>query len=142
MTQEQIFAALWALAPVAGFKTYSRRLQHWEDVPQDGMPALFQRQGKQAHTHPSRDATRIEAEVDWTIYAYSDPGASLTPAEVVNPLVDACLAAIKPPAGHDRQTLGGLVDDVFVHGELLTDEGLLQDITYVSIPIHVIFTAF
>lgn len=135
-TREAIYSALYAkLSQAAGFETVSRRLQHWTDVAASAQPALFQAQvDETAQTTPGLNSVFV-LRVDVYLYANTQGDASLSPSTILNPLIDATLAAIAPEPISGKQTLGGLVEYCVVDGRLVTDEGVLGNQGVCIIPI-------
>ena len=138
MNRETIFLAVYNLAAsTAGIITSGRRVKHWDEVPAELQPALFQGQGDEdAQTRPGRPTI-------WTLYAHlylyvnsgSDPTAY--PATQINSMLDAIEAAFKPAPNNDYNTLGGLVFDCRIDGKIQTDEGLLGPQSVAVIPIKI-----
>ncbi|HEX3884748.1 MAG TPA: hypothetical protein VHW66_18995 [Stellaceae bacterium] len=145
ISREPIYAALFALvSEAAEFTTADRRLRHWSDVSPAEQPALFVAQRKQ-----NAAVKTLGAPAEWTlfadIYVYahsSDP--YLSPATILNPLVDAIDAALAPvglgPGGRAVQTLGmpGLVQHAYITGSVDTDEGVLGDQAVAIIPVEIL----
>jgi hypothetical protein len=127
MDREAIYSALFdKLSNAAEFITVSRRLKHWSDVAAADQPALFQAQRREiVEGEPGLPRMHL-LHVDAYIYASTgDPDAS--PGEMINPLLDAIEAALAPDPITNKQRLGGLVEHVWVEGEIETDEGTLGD---------------
>lgn len=136
--REAIYAALFAkFQNATNFVTISRRLQHWTDVPASAQPALFQAQvDETAHTTPGPGIpVTFILRVDLYLYANTSGDATISPSTILNPLIDAALAAIAPEPISGKQTLGGLVDYCYVDGRLVTDEGVLGNQGVCIIPI-------
>jgi len=132
MNRESIYSAIFALAPSA-FTTRSRLLKHWDAVSASAMPALFQAQmDEDIKATPGRPPT-VHGGCTWWLYVTAQPGN--LPSSLMNPLVDACFAALEPPVGSSSQTLGGLVDQCYIDGKIQTDEGTLGNIAVVRLPI-------
>ena len=136
MNREQIYSALFAkLQAVAGFVTVSRRLRHWDDVPQAEQPALFQAQKRESvSTEPGLNPVWL-LSLDLYIYARTGEDRDESPATVINPLVDAVLETLAPDPITNKQTLGGLVQHAWVEGTIETDEGVLGEQGVAIIPI-------
>lgn len=140
MSREPIYAALFALlSDITGVVTSSRRLQHWSDVPATAQPAIFQTQKKELQQRRQNMPAKITLQCE--VYIYVNTGNDLvnvTPSMLLNPLMDAINAAIEPYPG-ERQTLGALVYNCFIDGEIVTGEGVLgpQEIAIVPITILV-----
>lgn len=139
MNREQIYSALFdKVSGAANFKTKSRKLRHWSDVPQGEQPALFMVQTGEAAETIRGQPTRWTLRVDLYLYVRTT-GASI-PAQQINPLLDAVVATLAPSGPDNVQTLGGLVHRCWIEGQIETDEGSLGDQAVVIIPI-IIFTA-
>lgn len=142
MNREAIFSALFdRLSGVAEFTTKSRRLKHWNDVSPSEQPAMFQAQGDQsaAPGDPARGLpTKWTLNVD--IYIYVQCGDDEAPATVINPILDAVEAILKPdyPDVQRTQTLGGLVEHCWIEGQIDTDEGTLGNQAVAVIPIRIL----
>jgi hypothetical protein len=137
MNREAIHAALFALVSSrAGFITTSRRLRHWSDVAPIEQPALFQAQGSEQAQRTTGFAPKWTLEAK--LYLYVNTSDALSPAQALNPLLDAVVAALAPLPQQERQTLGGLVHDCRIEGAIETDEGMLGDQAVCIIPIRII----
>lgn len=140
MNREAIYSALFAkLKSTAGFKTASRRLLMFTDVPAQKQPALFMTQKPElVSTVPGQPSVSV-LTVDVTIYAKTtnDRGS---PASVINPLVDAIQAALAPNPITNKCTLGDLVQHCYIDGTIETDEGVLgsQGVAIVPITMKVV----
>jgi hypothetical protein len=147
-TREPIYAALAALVfadPRIGavFATTGRYLRHHEQVPGGvvGMPAIYLVQ------HPGESFVRVGKGVPakrtlrcaFVMYFNTaDPGNSL-PATACNAGLDVIDDVINlPPNPGNVQTLGGLVEHVYIEGDVSTAEGLLQDHSIVVVPITIL----
>lgn len=139
MNRESIMTALAAkLSARPEFKTFSRRLKHWDDVPPTQQPALFLQQGaEQSHqaTHQPRKTT-----MHATLYVYFRVDGDAVPGSVCNPLLDAIDAALVPDPMTRTFTLGGLVHDCRAQGATEIDEGTLDNQGCLRIPLEIITT--
>lgn len=134
--REPIYAALFArLSAVPGLTTYSRRLKHWAETPVEEQPALFQAQ----------KAERVQVQTgkpsQWTllldVYLYVHVLAPGAPSEVFNPLTDAiCASLAHDHPSEGRCTLGGLVYNARISGQIETDEGTLGEQAVLIIPVE------
>src|ERR1043166_5451907 len=107
IARESIYAALFDLAAdAAGFVTAERRLRHWSDVAPAEQPALFMAQKSETAAIKALGApTRWSPPVEPYLYAHSnDP--RLSPATILNPLLDAVEAALASAATTGVQDLG------------------------------------
>jgi len=125
-TREQIYQALFALvAPLSKsrngpFATVTREIIECQRVPPLQQPVLMQDEA-----YEDREWTGNLPKDVWTVYfhiaATSKKGTA--GSTVLNPLIDAVIAALVPPSGDDDQTLGGLVKYVRVKGRAAKDSG-------------------
>jgi hypothetical protein len=144
MEREPIYAALFErVAGAANFVTKSRRLRHWSEVNPPEQPALFMAQGNEAAAHQAFGTpTTWVLRARLYIYVFSDDPYR-APAEVLNPLIDAAIAALAPPpigpGGRMVQTLGlpNVVQHCWIEGEIETDEGVLGDQAIAIIPVEI-----
>jgi hypothetical protein len=138
VVREPIYAALYArIAAAAGFKTISRRLRHWDDVPQGDQPAMFMAQKSESvSTTPGLPSVSVMA-VDVYIYAHTQGDKTIAPGTILNPLLDAVVGALAPDPITNKCTLGGLVQHAWIDGTIETDEGVLGDQAVCVIPITI-----
>ena len=138
MNREPIHAALFAkLAAIPGFKTASRRFKHFGDVAQPDQPALFVIQRRESATTVPGQPTVWLLKVDVLIYVNTGQDKSVAPASILNPLLDAVVAALAPDPITNKCTLGGLVQHAVIQGEIETDEGQLGEQGLALIPIEI-----
>ena len=149
-TRESVYVALANLvfnSPTisAGFKTTGRFLYQNQNLPGgvSDMPAIMLVQ------HPGETQQRMGRGMEpkrtlrcaFVMYfASGAPGdTTILPATLCNNGLDAIDDAINLPTNPDNvQTLGGLVEHVYIEGSILIGEGLLQDVSIVSVPITIL----
>src|SRR5437763_1661992 len=141
IAREPIYAALFDLAAgAAGFVTAERRLRHWSEVAPAEQPALFMTQKSEAAAMKALGAPIVwTLHVELYLYAHSsDP--RLSPATVLNPLLDAVEAALAPAMTTGVQDLGlpAMVQHAFIAGRIDTDEGALGDQAIAIIPVEIL----
>lgn len=141
ISREPIYAALFALAAgAAGFVTAERRLRHWSDVSPAEQPALFQCQTRETAAIRALGAATVwTLNVELYLYAHSsDPYAA--PASVLNPLLDAVVAALAPDPTTGIQDLGlpAMVRHSAIAGRIDTDEGTLGDQAVAIVPVEIL----
>ena len=141
IAREPIYAALFELvAGAAGFVTAERRLRHWSDVAPAEQPALFMTQKSEAAAVKALGAPLVwTLNVELYLYAHSsDP--QLSPATVLNPLIDAVEAALAPAPTTGLQNLGlaAMVQHAMIAGKIETEEGVLGDQAIAIIPIEIL----
>ena len=124
--REAIFAALFAqLSTATGFATKSRSAKMIDQVAPADRPALFQQQLHQSADQKLRQPTKWKFYADVILYVHEQNLAGTTYTDLVsllNDQVDAVLAAIAASPATTQQTLGGLVEDVRVQGEVQVTE--------------------
>ena len=141
IAREPIYAALFDLAAgAAGFVTAERRLRHWSDVASAEQPALFMTQKSEVASVKTLGAPTVwTLLIELYLYAHSsDP--YLSPATVLNPLVDAVEAALAPAATTGLQDLGlpSMVQHAMIAGKIETEEGVLGDQAIAIIPVEIL----
>lgn len=121
-----IYPAFWVrLEAATGFVTKSRTLKHWDDVPAGAQPALFMSQRREQAIKETGKPTRWRLMGDLYIYVRS-LDADAVAADLLNASIDAVCARLAPDQiGSGKCTLGGLVHDARIEGEIETDEGTL-----------------
>jgi len=152
-TREAVYAALFALlnslgpSPGTGaLKECSRRLKQIDDdsFPAN-LPAAYQVQDDQVYKKASTSIPPVMMwKAQWIVYGYS-ADADVAPSTVLNNLVDALVGpsgVLTPKANGDSQTLGGLVTDCAVDGDVKIFEGLLGDRCVAIIPIRILLPGF
>lgn len=140
MNREAIYSPLWArLSALPEFKTKSRRLKHWADVPADDQPALYMAQtGETAQTTTGLE-TKWTLRLDLYVYVQSGDEA---PGPIINPLIDSIcntINAIHPVTGRSILNVPGL-EYCRVEGAIDTDEGTLGSQSVAIIPVTILAT--
>lgn len=137
ITREQIMTALFnklkACTWVQGsstvpiFKTTSRKLKLWGNVPPQQRPALFMAEQEE---HPSHDAPEVpmrKLELDVELFIYIDT-TNITGISVLNNIRDALDVVMQPDDFISMKlTLGGLVQHCWIDGKVLKDPGDLDN---------------
>lgn len=150
-TRETVYAALFALAnslTTGGsplLKDAGRRLKSLEDCQPENLPAVYQIQDDQKFFKPSTSLpAKMEWGAHWIVYGYS-PDPAVAPSTVLNNVVEALVGksgVLTPAPGVDKQTLGGIVEDAAVSGNIQIFEGLLGDKCVAIIPIRILVPGF
>lgn len=122
--REPIYAALFALVGSApGIVTATRRIKVYADIDQATQPALLQLELGERWSEPGEPPQAIVLRAKLFLYCESnDPTTPVSPQ--LNALLDAVTGALAPSDIEERQTLGGLVHNVAVAGEIAIAEGL------------------
>ncbi len=138
MNREAIYSALFAkVSTSSAFVTASRRLRHWSDVGSAEQPAIFMVQKSETTQRIKGLPPKWTFSVELFVYVHAPDDLS-PPASSLNPLIDAIEAALAPVVPTDSQTLGGLVDHVWIAGKIETDEGALGGQAVAIIPLSII----
>ncbi len=139
ISREAIYSALWSqVSGLAGIVTASRRLKHWDDVPPEQQPALFQTQKDQDPEQKYGLPTKWKLYADLYLYVNSGQDPLAVPAIALNNLVDTIEAALAPSPMSGVQTLGGLVSHCWINGKIETDEGVLGAQAVAIIPVEIL----
>lgn len=141
ISREPIYAALFGLVSgAAPFVTVDRRLRHWSNVAAAEQPALLMSQKSETASVKALGAPTVwTLSVDLYLYVHSsDP--YLSPATILNPLVDAVEAALLPAPATGIQDLGlpAWVQHAFITGKIDTDEGVLGDQAVAIVPVEIL----
>lgn len=145
--RETIYAALFALvSQSAGYVTASRYLLHWNDVPAESRPAIFQREVSEAVVRTRGVPSQITLNVELYIYVQTNAQlvSGVVPSSLMNPLLDALDTALAPTGGdlqNQTQTLGGLVSHCWINGTTEIFEGFLADQAVAIVPISILVPA-
>lgn len=134
--RETVYAALFALGsgitwndPGGSGKQFqlkSRRLVSWDDPGAGNQPAFFQREAREsADQQVAYGAGRWRLRAQWWIYLQIPPDEASIPSQYMNPLLDALDRLFVVPAG--QQTLGRLVTNCFIDGDIIMDDPVYPD---------------
>jgi hypothetical protein len=72
------------------------------------------------------------------IYIRADAGPDAVPDTVINQMLDAIGLVLQSIPPGEKQTLGGLVENAWVEGEILIDSGILDQQCVIQIPVKVV----
>lgn len=118
MNSEAIYQALFnLLSGIDGVVTISRRLKHFNAVPEEQRPALFITQGNQQEVPVKGLDPKVQFEAEVYIYIH-ESDQSIPPSVQLNGMIDKVRTAIAPnfPDICEYQTLGGLVEHCWIEG--------------------------
>lgn len=136
--REDIYAALLALLrDAAPFATVGRRARLWSDLSPIQQPALFLVAKGEEFAPLSGVPPKRTLYADLILYAQA-PDDETAGAQVLNPLLDAVQAALRPPVPGTDQTLGGLVRHAWIEGRIQTDEGALGPQAVAIVPLSIL----
>lgn len=144
--REEIFAALFALAQTANtqatpFAVMSRRYVPFSEKTNLEAAELYQIQLPQDASQSGHfGQTKWNMKALWVCYFPVNTDDLVTPTSpTLNNYMDALEAVLKGPlTAQAKQTLGGLVNNVWIDGQVLIDEGLNSGPpALISIPITI-----
>ena len=139
MQRESIYAAMFALvSSVPGVKYASRRLKSFAEIAQGDQPALFMEQKTEQSQAQTMLPSKWTLTVDLMVFVSTgglDP--NVVPASVLNPVLDAITAALRPPPALGEQTLGGMVTRCRIEGAIEIVEGVQGDQSFAVIPVQI-----
>ncbi|MBN8905851.1 MAG: hypothetical protein J0H19_18700 [Rhodospirillales bacterium] len=140
MNREPIMEALKAKLSMPEFKTVSRRLRMFGDVPHAEMPALFIIEPSEAYAQTERLPSKTTFDVELWVYICDGVDQNTVPVTVLNGLLDKIDDALSPdPPPHPRvQTLGGLVSHCWIEGQIEKTPGDLDGIGLARIPLKIL----
>ena len=138
-SREAVYTALFSkLQSITCFRTCTRRLKHWQDVPREDQPALYLELGGETRTPVRGLPARVVLECNLWIYVNS-AGDPVGP--VLNPVLDAVDKAFEPVNDGDHAvTLGGVVHHCWIEGQTQIFEGVLGDEAVAIIPVKLLVT--
>lgn len=150
-TRELVYAALFAkmaaltwtpvvVGAASAFVTTGRKLLHWSDVLPENMPALFQTQDNQdaAQQRGNPPKWTLQASLYVYVQTQAQQVATVIPAQLMNPVLDAIETALTPTPGRQNvQTLGGLVSHCWITS-IETSEGLFGDLEVAKLNVEML----
>ena len=143
-TREPIYAALYNLvvshpAVKDQFVTTGRLLRLFAQTDQASMPALFFFQQGEDHVRDGKGIPdKRTLHCVFVLYCWTQDAGTL-PATLANTLLDVIDDCLNQPGNPQNvQTLGGLVEHVYIEGRVQIAEGLLQEVTVVTVPIAIL----
>lgn len=148
--RETLYSTLFAMLASAvdglAFKTISRRVRIWSEVPPEEQPALFMRQVREKAVGERPHPNKWEIDVDVPIYVFAGSGPDDLTAPTLNAAIDRIERLIptgppqnRPPGAlYKPQTLGlpGVLD-VRINGEIMYGEGATSGQGVAVIPIRI-----
>lgn len=144
-TRETVTQALFTLLQKAmTFKTSSRRLQITEDVSSVDKPAMFLVCHKETHVKGKSMAPAIRT-LEYVAWFFIDTGLdpNVLPDTELNALIDSIDPStggvLAPAGGTLQQTLGGLVTNCYIDGEIIRVPGDVDGNGLAVVPIKVVY---
>ena len=150
MVRENIYASVFAFfsaLTVGGspaFKTATRKLRTWEDVPSEDQPALLQLQVGETIAKTKGLPAKWTLSIELYLYVHTGQltDTTLVASQLLNPLIDSVVNSLTiDDINNDACTLGGLVSHCYISGTIRTFEGNLGDQAACIIPINLVLAA-
>jgi hypothetical protein len=143
-SREAVAVALFnAVSSIAGLRTTGRRLIDFTDVDVTNMPALFVRERPEHYERTQNGMKALPPKrvmwFDVFIYTADPQEGSVLPITQLNDLIDAVEVAMLPDATTGAGSLGGIVSEARINGQILIGDNLTNDGKSIAvIPIEVI----
>ena len=150
-TREEVFTALfaraqgmsWGTPTPRSWKSISRRVKLFSDVPTDQQPALYQAEHAENSVQLSNLPYKRVWKANWIIYQATAFQQNVAGAIENNIILDACQEALKPTVmdvgfGGKRCTLDGLVYHCFIDGDVFKDPGDIDNQAMMVVPISML----
>ncbi len=139
--REQVSIALFNLiSPAYPWKTAQRAGMMWQDVGSVGQPAMFVFQiGESGTQAQAIGLTKWRLHFWCMIYLRADAAqiSQQTTIETqMNDILDKIEKALQPIRG-EKQTLGGIVNNAWIEGQIIIDTGILDQQCALIIPVMV-----
>ena len=149
VTREAVMTALFALgqniqwgSPPVTYPTngglcwaYTSRRVKTPDQIEGMQPALCQAEFKETTEQAFGVSAKRVWNVAWMIYVFDGNDDTIMPT-VFNPILDAIDAAFEP--GHGPQNLGGLVERVYLQGEIEKYGGNISGQVLLVVPLQIV----
>jgi hypothetical protein len=128
-------------SPPTPFQLAARAGRMWDAIPSGSQPAMFLFQVGETATQRTNIALyKWEMEFWCLIYLQADAAArdttDVTEETQMNAIMDALEKALQPIPG-EKQTLGGLVNNVWIEGQVIFDTGIIDQQCAIIIPLKV-----
>lgn len=131
----KLFTILQGLAPTP-FITVSRKLRLWDEVPPELQPALFMTEHTERNVMQHRglpDNRRWEIQ----LFIYATIQDDQVGSIVLNNLIDALEAIMRPDVSTNVFTIGGTVYRAWTEGEIRKDPGDLDGQALARVPLSI-----
>lgn len=138
-TREAVYGALFSAIQTGtagiGIVTYSRSLKHWSDVDASSCPAIFQTQSGESITRETGQPPKRTFRAELYVYVRIPDGQDVVPASIMNPILDKIEDSMAASPVTQLNTLGGVVFNARIDGEIETDGGVLGNTMVAIVPV-------
>ena len=143
VSRRSVTAALWTLLEGAySWKFADQRAQVPDDVMNFAQPALFLTKIKESVTQGDRNFAMTSYVLHYAVMIFVRASGAVddptdTTEMIIDDIIDAIDGALSSPRVGEPQTLGGLVSNVWIEGEVMIDPPALFEQAAIFIPISV-----
>lgn len=139
LIEKALFDLINGALPTGVFRTVSRIGRIWSNVGPENQPALFLiPNGGTVQQDQAFGIMKYVLGYDVLVYTRADEGSKTPPQTLFNDCWSAIDTALRGTPSGFPQTLGGLVTNAWIEGQVLIDTGILDEQCAVKIPIKVI----
>lgn len=146
-TRQQIFTALFnllkTLPPPPQFSqwnTFTQKIQQWDDYTAAQQPVMTLFRGAQNFKLTAVGTTRFQWKVLLLIYFRTDgfQTSNTYPDQVTDVVLDNIEQLFTPQGNNKYFTLGGLVQNCWIDGNIYSDPAIVIDQAVVLCPISIV----
>lgn len=138
--RDEVYQALFdLLSQTPGFASYWRRFPNIDQLKSAQKPALLMRQQRETLTSHFAAPPKYHIYVQLCIVVQTSVSRGATPAEDINPLIDAIEQALTPDfTGRLRLGMPDNVSRCWIEGDIQYFEAVNEDMSYVYVPVNII----
>ena len=109
----------------------------WSKTPPANQPALFQIQtGESASQVGEIGLTRWILDFTLEVYAIADAASATVPDSLINGILDGIDKTLQPKPPYERQTLGGIVTNCWIDGDIIIGTGQIDTQLMMLVPVR------
>jgi hypothetical protein len=131
-------AQLAKVKNVYPFKTVSRRARIWTNVTPAEQPAMFLVKVRETFDQATWGAPRYRLSYLALCYLRADAAPNLIPEVEINKVLDAVDGTLLGTPPGQKQTLGGMVENCWIEGDIMIDTGILDQQIVIVIPVSIV----
>jgi hypothetical protein len=131
-------AQLAKVKNVYPFKTVSRRARIWTNVTPAEQPAIFLVKVRETLDQTTWGAPRYRLAYLALCYLRADAAPNLIPEVEINKVLDAVDGVLLATPPGEKQTLGGIVENCWIEGDIMIDTGILDQQIVIVIPVSIV----
>lgn len=120
------------------FKTVSRRARIWTNVTSAEQPVIFLVKVSEAIDQSTWGAPRYRLKYVVLCYLRADAAPNLVPEVEINKVLDAVDVTLLGTPPGEKQTLGGVVENCWIEGDVMIDTGILDQQIVIVIPVSIL----